>query len=72
MPPIKTTDLDVPIWGARAIAVAAGLVDRHGKPRMRAAFHLLATGRLPASKVGKSYVTTTRRLRSVANGEATA
>jgi hypothetical protein len=62
-------DIDVPIWGARAIAVAAGLVDKRGKPRDRAAYHLLAAGRLPASKVGKSYVTTVRRLRAIANGE---
>jgi hypothetical protein len=64
-------DLDTPVWGARDIAITAGLVDEHGKPRVRAAFHLLKSGRLPADKVGKTYVSTPRRLRSIANGEAT-
>jgi hypothetical protein len=65
----NTIDIDVPLWGAYAIAIAAGLVDKKGKPRVRAAYHLLANGRLPASKVGKSYVTTIRRLRTIANGQ---
>jgi len=63
-------DLDMPIWGARAIALAAGIVDKRGKPRVRAAYHLLERGLLPASKVGKSYTSTPRRLRAIANGEA--
>jgi hypothetical protein len=63
-------DLDRPVWGARAIAIAAGLVDGRGKPRVRAAYHLLENKLLPADKVGKTYVSTTRRLRAVANGGA--
>ena len=63
-------DPDRPVWGARAIALAAGLVDKHGKPRVRAAYHLLAVGLLPADRIGKSYISTPRRLRAIANGEA--
>jgi hypothetical protein len=66
----KEDNLDTPIWHAGPIAVAAGLVDKRGRPRVRAAYHLLEKGLLPASKVGRSFVTTLRRLRSVANGEA--
>jgi hypothetical protein len=57
------------IWGARAIAIAAGLVDASGRPRVRAAFHLLQKKLLPASKVGKTYVSSMRRLQSIAGGE---
>lgn len=62
-------DQDRPVWGARQIALAAGLVDSKGKPRLRATYHLLEKGLLPASKVGRSFVSTPRRLRAVANGE---
>ena len=60
---------DRPIWGAKNIAIAAGLVDKRGKPRVRAAFHLLKTKKLPAEKIGKSYVSSQRRLESIAGGE---
>ena len=69
MSPTKN-DLDRPVWGARAIAIAAGLVDRRGKPRVRAAYHLLEKKLLPADKVGRTFVSTPRRLRSIATGEA--
>ena len=65
------SDLDTPIWGARALALAVRLVDKRGKPRERAAYHLLASKKLPAEKVGKTYVSTPRRLRSIATGQAT-
>jgi hypothetical protein len=63
-------DLDRLIWGARSIAAEAGLKDTRGRPRTRAAYHLLETKKLPATKVGKVWVSTPRRLRSVANGGA--
>jgi hypothetical protein len=63
-------DLDTPVWGAAAIAIAVGLVDRRGKPRTRAAYHLLEGKKLPASKVGKTWVSNLRRLRGIASGEA--
>jgi hypothetical protein len=67
-----TKDIDGLIWGAREIARAAGLVDRHGKPRTRAAYHLLEKKLLPATKVGRTFVSTKRRLRAIANGDDTA
>ena len=70
MSTIKDDLLDRPVWGARAIAIAAGLVDGRGKPRVRAAYHLLEKKLLPADKVGRTFVSTPRRLRAVANGEA--
>jgi hypothetical protein len=60
-------DLDRPIWGARAIALAAGVVDERGEPDLRRAYYLLEEKLLPASKCGRAYITTLRRLRSVAN-----
>jgi hypothetical protein len=63
-------DLDTPVYGAAAIATVAGLVDKHGKPRVRAVYHLLEKGLLPASKIGDTWTSTPRRLRAIANGEA--
>ena len=62
----KDDHLDLTCWGARAIGVAANVVDKNGKPRMRAVYHLLENGLLPATKVGKTWVSTPRRLRSIA------
>jgi hypothetical protein len=55
--------LDVPLWGAAAIADAAN-IDR------RKAFYLLERGLLPATKVGKQWTSTRRRILSVFAGEA--
>ncbi len=62
-----TTDLDKPIWGARAIAAEAGLFDEDGEPDVARAFYLLEAGLLPGSKAGRAWVSTPRRLRSIAN-----
>jgi len=67
----NTIDVDQNVWGARAIAIAANIVDDSGKPRVRATYHLLEKGLLPATKVGKIWVSTPRRLRSIANGQTT-
>jgi hypothetical protein len=64
-----TVDLDKPIWGARAIATAAGLFDENGEPDVARAFYLLEENLLPASKVGRAWTSTPRRLRSIASGE---
>jgi hypothetical protein len=61
-------DPDAPIWGARAIALAANVVDEDGKPDMSRVFYLLQKKLLPASKVGGTWASTQRRLRSVASG----
>jgi hypothetical protein len=55
-------DLDRPIWGVKAIAVAANLTTRQ-------AYHALENGYLPASKAGRKWVTTRRRLGSLFDGE---
>jgi hypothetical protein len=65
--PSEEIDLDRPIWGARAIVLAAGVVDEHGEPDLRRAYYLLEEKLLPASKVGRAYTSTLRRLRSIAN-----
>ena len=65
--PISTDDhLDTPIWGAKAIALAAGIVDKNGDPDERAAFYQLEMKHIPAKKVGRQYVTTRRQIRSIA------
>jgi hypothetical protein len=66
--PSNKIDLDANIWGAAAIAVAANVVDEQGQPDMDKAYYLLKRKLLPASKVGKVYVSTLRRLR-VGSGE---
>jgi hypothetical protein len=50
-------DLDRPIWGVVAIAEAANLSPRQ-------TYHALEAGYLPASKAGRKWVTTPRRLRA--------
>jgi hypothetical protein len=55
-------DLDRPIWGVKAIAIAANLTKRQ-------TYHALEKGYLPASKAGRKWVTTSRRIRSVFTGE---
>lgn len=55
-------DLDRPIWGVKAIATEANLTERQ-------AYHALEKGYLPASKSGRKWVTTRRRLRTLFDGE---
>jgi hypothetical protein len=57
--------LDVPIWGAEDIGREAGLIDEDGNVDKRKVFYLLEKEKLPAAKVGRSWVTTRRRLREV-------
>jgi hypothetical protein len=57
--------LDQPIWGAKNIGV-----EINKKPA--ATFHLLASGKLDADKVGDQWVTTRRRLRRQFGGAASA
>jgi hypothetical protein len=56
-------DLDTPIWGAREIGAVLNRSERK-------TFYLLEAGLLPAEKVGKSWVTTRRRLLALVQGEA--
>jgi hypothetical protein len=59
---VATSDPDRPIWGVEAIAAASNLT-------LRQAYHALERGYLPASKVGRKWFTTPRRLRALFAGE---
>ena len=61
----KPTDLDVPVWGAKEIAI---IINR--SPRQT--FHMLSSGVLPAKKVGDRYVSTKRKLLDAVLGEVAA
>jgi hypothetical protein len=50
-------DLDRPLWGVKAIATAANLSTRQ-------TYHALERGYLPASKAGRKWFTTPRRLQA--------
>jgi len=58
-----TNKLDL-LWGASAIAAAIGKTER-------AVYHMLEQGRLPARKVGASWVASREALRRHFEGEAT-
>ena len=58
---LETVYLDRPIWGVEAIAAAANLTPRQ-------TYHALERGYLPASKAGRKWVTTPRRLRTLFTG----
>jgi hypothetical protein len=58
---LEAVDLDRPIWGVEAIAAAANLTPRQ-------TYHALERGYLPASKAGRKWVTTPRRLRTLFTG----
>jgi hypothetical protein len=59
-------NLDLPIWGAEAIAQVANLLKRDGSPDDRRAFYMLETGAIDGSKVGHEkrgrWVSTRRRI----------
>jgi hypothetical protein len=55
-------ELDAPLWGAAAIAAAAGLTERQF-------YHKAEQNLLPVTRVGRVYVTTRRRLQALWNGE---
>jgi hypothetical protein len=67
--PQQTDDLDVPLYGVAAIALAAGVVDERGEPAKKRAYHMLERGILSASKAGAIWTSTKRRLRANAAGE---
>jgi hypothetical protein len=61
-------ELDRPIFGAIAIARAANLVDRKGRVEIRKAYRALKLGRIPASKFGREWVSTQRRILNAFGG----
>jgi hypothetical protein len=44
------------LWGAAAIARAAGVVDEDGEADLRRVFYLLEKGYLPARKIGRAWI----------------
>jgi hypothetical protein len=58
-------DLDRPIWGVAAIAAASNLTERQ-------TYWALERGHIPASKIGRKWFTTPRRLRALFTGESVA
>jgi len=54
--------LDKPIRGVRDIAIAANIVDENGEPDERAAYYALEAGHYDASKRGRIWESTLRRL----------
>jgi hypothetical protein len=56
-------DLDRLIWGAEKIGAAAGLFLPNGSVDLDATYYKLKRGYLPAQKVGRQYVSTSRRIR---------
>jgi hypothetical protein len=56
-PSAREDELDRPIWGAANIGKEIGR-------NTRQAFHLLETGQVPGTKVGRQWVSTRRRLRT--------
>jgi hypothetical protein len=66
----ENENLDRPLWGAEEIGREAGLIDKNGKVKLRAAFYQLEKGNIDASKVGDQWVSTRRRIRnSLSAGE---
>jgi hypothetical protein len=55
-------NLDAPIWGAAAIALAAGLIRPDGSPDEDAFYYKAARGYLAVEKRGRVYVTTRRKI----------
>ena len=61
----KPVDPDRPLWGARAIGAEIDRTERQ-------AFYMLESGHLPGTKVGKTWVSTPRKLRERITGETEA
>jgi hypothetical protein len=61
--PLPAVDpLDRPLWGAKAIAEYANILDDQGEPDTAKASYLLRKGELPATKISDTWVSTPRRL----------
>jgi hypothetical protein len=70
--PNNPSDLDRPLRGAEEIGREAGILDEHGNVDLDKVYYGLANGYLPASKYGRLWVSTPRRIRSIFTGEAPA
>jgi hypothetical protein len=61
--------LDRPIWGAIPIGERANVVDSNGKVRRGKIYSLLNSGRIPAQRMGKEWVSTQRQINRAFNPE---
>jgi hypothetical protein len=64
------SDLDRPLYGAEEIGREAGIVDENGNVDLDKVYYYLANGYLSASKFGRQWLSTPRRIRSARTGEA--
>jgi hypothetical protein len=55
-------DLDLPIYGVPTIARILNLLDKNGEPDSRRAYYALEKGYVDASKFGRVWTSTKRRL----------
>jgi len=60
---MEDTKLDKPLYGAEAIGRTAHLVDDKGNVDIRKTYHALEQGYIDASKFGRQWVSTPRRIR---------
>lgn len=58
----QISDPDQPVHGAENIAKVLNLVDAKGKPNTRRAFYLLEQGLVDATRMGRRWISTRRRL----------
>ena len=56
--------LDTPIWNAETIGREAGLFKDDGRVDLRRTHYMLEKGLLPATKAGRQWTSTRRRIRS--------
>jgi hypothetical protein len=64
-------NLDLPLWGAENIGREAGVVKAKGDQKgIRKSFYLLENGLLPATKIGRQWTSTRRRIRRALAGES--
>jgi hypothetical protein len=58
------------LWGAVAIGREAGIVDKDGEVDIRRLYYMLEKGYLPAKKVGRAWVSSSRAIRAALEIEA--
>ena len=61
--PTSPDNLDDPLNGAEEIGRYAGFVDQKGKVKLRKTYHALEKGYFDASKFGRQWISTRRRIR---------
>jgi hypothetical protein len=66
---MQTDDLDKPVYGAEAIAIILNMT-KNGAPDTRRAYHALEKGYVDATKLGRQWISTPRRLLRRFAGEA--